>query len=142
MSSVSKVILVGNLGANPTSRQTGNGTAVASFVMATSEVWSKKSSEEEKRTEWHRVVAWARLAEIASSYLKKGSLVYVEGRLQTRSWEDDSGATSFVTEVIANRLVMLDRAANAKPDEEAGSAEPAANDVQAVAVSTDKDSAN
>jgi single-strand DNA-binding protein len=142
MSSVNKVILVGNLGANPTSRQTGNGTAVASFVMATSEVWSRKSSDQEKRTEWHRVVAWARLAEIASSYLKKGSLVYVEGRLQTRSWEDDSGATSFVTEVIANRLVMLDRAASAKRDEVIESAEPSADDVPAVAASNDQESSS
>lgn len=110
MSGVNKVILVGNLGGDPTMRYTPNGTAVCNFNVATSEKFTTKDGEKETRTEWHRVVAWARLAEICNEYLKKGKQVYVEGRLQTRSWEDQNGNKKYSTEVVANNMVMLGRA--------------------------------
>ncbi len=110
MSGVNKVILVGNLGADPSMRYTPNGTAVANFNIATTERFTNKNGERESRTEWHRIVAWARLAEICNQYLKKGKQVYIEGRLQTRTWEDQSGNKRSTTEVIANNMVMLGRA--------------------------------
>jgi single-strand DNA-binding protein len=109
MSGVNKVILVGNLGADPQLRYTPSGTAVANFNLATSERFTNKNGEKETRTEWHRVVAWARLAEICGEYLKKGKQVYIEGRLQTRSWEDQQGNKKYTTEVIAANMVMLGR---------------------------------
>ncbi|UCH84263.1 MAG: single-stranded DNA-binding protein [Candidatus Latescibacterota bacterium] len=109
MSGVNKVILVGNLGADPQLRYTQGGTAVANFNIATSERFTNKNGEREERTEWHRVVAWAKLAEICSEYLKKGKQVYIEGRLQTRSWEDQSGVKKYMTEVVASNMVMLGR---------------------------------
>ncbi|MFQ5512382.1 MAG: single-stranded DNA-binding protein [Candidatus Krumholzibacteriia bacterium] len=116
MSGVNKVILVGNLGADPTMRYTPSGTAVANFNVATSENFKNKNGDKETRTEWHRVVAWARLAEICNEYLKKGKQVYIEGRLQTRSWEDQSGTKKYSTEVVANNMVMLGRAGDAPMD--------------------------
>ncbi len=116
MSGVNKVILVGNLGADPTIRYTPNGTAVANFNIATSETFKNKNGEKETRTEWHRVVAWAKLAEICNEYLKKGKQVYIEGRLQTRSWEDQSGTKKYSTEVVARDMVMLGRAGDAPTD--------------------------
>ena len=110
MSGVNKVILVGNLGGDPTMRYTPSGTAVANFNIATTEKYTNRSGERESRTEWHRVVAWGRLAEICNQYLKKGKQIYVEGRLQTRNWEDQSGTKRYTTEVIANNMVMLGRA--------------------------------
>ena len=110
MSGVNKVILVGNLGSDPTMRYTSGGTAVANFNIATSETFKNKSGEKETRTEWHRVIAWARLAEICNEYLKKGKQVYIEGRLQTRSWDDKDGNKKYTTEVVANNMVMLGRA--------------------------------
>ena len=89
--SVNKVILVGNLGQDPELRYTPSGAAVTNFSIATNEVWKDKDGNQQDRTEWHRVVLWTRLAEIAGEYLKKGSKVYIEGRLQTRSWEDKEG---------------------------------------------------
>lgn len=125
MSGVNKVILVGNLGADPQLRYTQGGTAVANFNLATSERFTNKNGEREERTEWHRVVAWAKLAEICSEYLKKGKQIYIEGRLQTRSWEDQSGVKKYTTEVIAQNMVMLGRVgdtvdvpAQAGPDDE------------------------
>ena len=116
MSGVNKVILVGNLGADPTLRYTPTGTAVANFNMATSEGFKNKEGERETRTEWHRVVAWARLAEICNEYLKKGKQVYIEGRLQTRTWDDQNGNKRYTTEVVANNMVMLGRAGDAATD--------------------------
>jgi len=110
MSGVNKVILVGNLGADPTMRYTPNGTAVVNFSLATTEKFTNKTGERESRTEWHRVVAWSKLAEICNQYLKKGKQVYIEGRLQTRSWDDPSGNKRYTTEVVANNMVMLGRA--------------------------------
>ncbi len=107
MASVNKVILVGNLGADPEIRYTPSGTAVANFNLATREQWTNKSGEKEEKTEWHRIVAWARLGEICGEYLRKGSQVYVEGRLQTRAWEDRDGNKRYTTEIVAQVMQML-----------------------------------
>ena len=116
MSGVNKVILVGNLGSDPTLRYTPNGTAVCNFNIATSERFTNKEGEKETRTEWHRIVTWARLAEICNEYLKKGKQVYIEGRLQTRSWEDQNGNKKYTTEVVAANMVMLGRTGDAPMD--------------------------
>ncbi len=107
MAGVNKVILVGRLGADPEIRYTNTGTAVANFSLATTTNWVNKDGEREERTEWHRVVAFARLGEICGEYLNKGKQVYVEGRLQTRSWEDKDGNRRKTTEVVAQQLQML-----------------------------------
>ncbi|MBN2031655.1 MAG: single-stranded DNA-binding protein [Deltaproteobacteria bacterium] len=107
MASVNKVILVGNLGAEPEVRYTTSGKAVASFNLATKEQWTGKDGEKSDRTEWHRIVAWARLGEICGEYLHKGSQVYVEGRLQTRTWEDRDGNKRSTTEIVAQSMQML-----------------------------------
>jgi single-strand DNA-binding protein len=121
MSGVNKVILVGNLGADPTMRYTPSGTAVANFNLATTERFTNRNGERDSRTEWHRVVAWGRLAEICNQYLKKGKQIYVEGRLQTRTWEDQTGAKRYTTEVTALNMVMLGRVGEAEeaPTEDA-----------------------
>ncbi len=110
MSGVNKVILIGHLGADPQMRFTPNGTPVAQFNLATTERFNDRNGERQERTEWHRIVAWSRLAEICNQYLKKGKQVYVEGRLQTRSWEDQSGNKRYTTEIVANNMIMLGRA--------------------------------
>lgn len=120
MSGVNKVILVGNLGSDPTTRYTQSGTAVANFNIATSERFNNRQGEREERTEWHRIVAWGKLAEICQQYLKKGKQVYIEGRLQTRSWEDQQGNKRYTTEVVAREMVMLGRVGDS-PDVPAGS---------------------
>jgi single-strand DNA-binding protein len=114
MSGVNKVILIGNLGADPTMRYTPSGTAVANFNIATTERFTNRNGERDSRTEWHRVVAWGRLAEICNQYLKKGKQIYVEGRLQTRTWEDQSGTKRYTTEVVALNMVMLGRVGEAE----------------------------
>jgi single-strand DNA-binding protein len=107
MAGINKVILIGNLGSDPEVRYTPDGTAVANFNIATSDEWTDKDSgERKKRTEWHRIVAWRRLGEICGEYLSKGKQVYVEGKLQTRSWEKD-GVTRYTTEVIASDVQFL-----------------------------------
>ncbi len=106
---VNKVILIGNLGQDPEVRYMPNGGAVANVTIATTESWKDKNTgEPQERTEWHRVVFYRRLAEIAGEYLKKGSKVYVEGRLQTRKWQDRDGNDRYTTEIIANEMQMLD----------------------------------
>ncbi|HUU80657.1 MAG TPA: single-stranded DNA-binding protein [Acidobacteriota bacterium] len=107
MAGVNKVILIGNLGANPEVRYTPSGRAVANFRIATSEQWNTKEGQKEERTEWHRVVAWGRLGEICGEYLHKGKQVYLEGRLQTRAWEDRDGNKRYTTEVVAQTMQML-----------------------------------
>ena len=105
---VNKVMLIGHLGADPEVRYMPNGGAVANVTVATTESWKDKSSgEQQEKTEWHRVVFFARLAEIVGEYLKKGSQVYVEGRLQTRKWQDKSGVDRYTTEIVANEMQML-----------------------------------
>jgi single-strand DNA-binding protein len=106
---INKVILIGNLGQDPEVKYMPNGGAVANVTVATSESWKDKNTgESQERTEWHRVVFFRRLAEIAGEYLKKGSKVYIEGRLQTRKWQDQQGNDRYTTEIIANDMQMLD----------------------------------
>ena len=105
---INKVILVGNLGADPEVRYTNGGVAIANLRVATSDSWrNKESGEKQERTEWHRVVMFQRLAEIAQEYLKKGQRVYVEGRIQTRKWQDQQGNDRYSTEIVANEMLML-----------------------------------
>jgi single-strand DNA-binding protein len=104
--SVNKVILIGRLGKDPETRYMPNGEAVTNVAMATSENWKDKSGEKQEKTEWHNLVFYRRLAEIAGEYLKKGSQVYIEGKLQTRKWEKD-GVTRYTTEIIVNEMTML-----------------------------------
>lgn len=106
---INKVILIGNLGADPEVRYTQNSTAIANLSIATSETWKdKQSGEQREQTEWHRVVCYRRLAEIAGEYLRKGSKVYIEGRLQTRKWQGQDGKDNYTTEIVCNDLQMLD----------------------------------
>lgn len=107
MGGVNKVILIGRLGADPEIRYTPSGAPVATFRIATSEAWTNKDGQKEERTEWHRVVAWRKLAEISSEYLSKGKQVYIEGKLQTRSWEDREGRKRWTTEIVAINMQML-----------------------------------
>ena len=105
---VNKVILVGNLGRDPEVRYSPSGQAVANVTLATSESWKDKNTgEKQERTEWHRIVFFGRLAEIAGEYLKKGAQIYVEGRLQTRKWQDKDGHDRYTTEIVANDMQML-----------------------------------
>lgn len=107
MASLNKVILIGNLGADPEMRYTPAGRAVVNFRMATTRQWNTQDGERREETEWHRIVAFSKLAEICGQYLKKGAPVYVEGRLQTRSWEDQNGMKRYMTEIVANEMQML-----------------------------------
>jgi len=105
---INKVILIGNLGQDPESRTTPGGTTVTNIRIATSESWrDKQSGEMKEQTEWHTVVLWSRLGEIAAEYLKKGSQVYIEGRLQTRKWQDKSGNDRYTTEIVAGEMQMM-----------------------------------
>lgn len=113
MSGVNKVILVCNLGADPDIRYMPDGAAVANLSIATSESWTdKQTGEQHERTEWHRVVAFRRLAEIMGEYLRKGSKVYIEGRLKTRKWQGQDGQDRYSTEVVADQMQMLDARQN------------------------------
>jgi single-strand DNA-binding protein len=107
---VNKAILVGNLGADPEVRHTAGGTPVANFRIATTENYTNRDGQRESRTEWHRIVTFGKLAEICGQYLKKGKQVYIEGRIQTREWEDQSGTKKYTTEIVANQMQMLGRA--------------------------------
>jgi len=107
MASVNKVILVGNLGRDPEVRYMPEGGAIANVSVATTDTWKDKSGEKQERTEWHRVAFFGKLAEIAGEYLKKGSQIYVEGRLQTRKWQDKEGQERYTTEIVADRMQML-----------------------------------
>lgn len=109
MAGVNKVIIVGNLGNDPEVRYAANGSAIANISIATSESWTDKNSgDKQEKTEWHRVVMFNRLGEIAGEYLRKGSKVYVEGKLQTRKWQDNSGQDRYTTEIVASTMQMLD----------------------------------
>ena len=107
---VNKVILVGNLGTDPEIRQSPNGSVVANLNVATGEAWKDQQGQLQERTEWHRVVMFGRTAEIARDYLRKGSKLYLEGRLQTRKWQDKNGQDRYTTEIVAQEFQMLDRA--------------------------------
>ena len=107
MASVNKVILVGNLGRDPEMRFMPNGEAVCNFSIATTDSWKDKSGQKQERTEWHNIVIYRKLAEIAGEYLKKGRPVYIEGRLQTRKWQTKEGQDRYTTEIIADQMQML-----------------------------------
>ena len=121
MSGINKVILIGRLGRDPELRYTPEGTAVANFSLATSEEWHDNSSgEKREKTEWHNIVAWKKLGEICGEYLRKGSQVYIEGKLQTRSWEDKDGNKRYKTEIVANQMQMLSDKKPAPPKDRVG----------------------
>ena len=107
MSSLNKAMLIGRLGRDPDIRYTQDGTAVANFSIATSEFWTDKSGTRQERTEWHNIVAWRGLADLSKRYLSKGRQVYVEGRIQTREWDDRDGNKRRSTEIVANQMVLL-----------------------------------
>lgn len=130
MSGVNKAILVGNLGRDPEIRHMPNGGAVANLAIATSEKWKDKSTgEQQEKTEWHRVVLFKKLAEIAGEYLKKGSKVYIEGKIQTKKWQDNEGKDRYTTEIVGRELQMLDSRAGGTAQ---ASAAPAAQQAQPV----------
>ena len=105
--SLNKVMLLGRLGRDPEVRYTGSGKAMATFSLATSTRWRDQDGNDQERTEWHRIVAWGRLGEICGEYLSKGKQVYIEGRIQTRDWEDQEGAKRTTTEIVAGDMIML-----------------------------------
>lgn len=105
---VNKVILIGRLGNDPELKYTPSGTAVANFSLATNMVWKDQSGNQQEKTEWHRVVAWRKIAEIVGEWVKKGSRIYVEGRLETRSWDDQNGNKRYTTEVVVDNIELLD----------------------------------
>src|SRR5262245_15333085 len=107
MSGINKVILIGRLGADPELKTVTGGNNVARLSVATSENWTDREGQKQERTEWHRVVVWGKLAELCGKYLSKGRQVYVEGRLQTRSWEDNQGQKKYSTEIVANTVQFL-----------------------------------
>ena len=108
MANLNKVTLIGRLGQDPEIRYTQSGSAVANATIATNDYWTDKQGEKQERTEWHSIVLWGKLADLAQSYLKKGSQVYVEGRLQTRDWEDQQGQKHYKTEVVVTTMQFLD----------------------------------
>ena len=105
--SLNKAILIGNLGSDPEIRTTGSGSKVAQFSIATSRRWTNNAGEQQEKTEWHRIVAWSKLADIVERYVKKGQQVYIEGEIQYRSYEDKDGVTKYATEINARELMML-----------------------------------
>ncbi len=107
MASLNKVQIIGNLGGDPEVRAIGSGDKVANFNVATKEVFTDRSGQRQEKTEWHRVVVWRKLAEIAEKYLRKGSQIYVEGKLTTRSWDDQNGVKKYTTEIVAQNFQML-----------------------------------
>lgn len=107
MSSLNKVMLIGRLGKDPEIRYTTDGSAVANFSLATSESWTDKAGTRQERTEWHNIVAWTRLADLAKRYLAKGRQVYIEGRIRTREYDDKEGNKRRITEIVANQMVLL-----------------------------------
>ncbi|HEV2385955.1 MAG TPA: single-stranded DNA-binding protein [Candidatus Acidoferrales bacterium] len=142
--SVNKVILVGRLGKDPESRFTASGQQVCNFSLATDETFKDRAGERQKRTEWHRIVMWGRLAEIGQQYLKRGMLVYIEGRLQTRQWDDRAGNKRTSTDIIANVMRMLSpRSETAGAPAEPGVAEtqaaPEMDETQAGPAVSDED---
>ena len=112
MFGINKVILVGNLGADPEIRKTSNQQTVAQFSLATSESWINKDGDRQEKTEWHRIVVWGKLAETCAKHLAKGRQVFIEGRIQTRSWETEQGQKRFTTEIIAGQVLFLGKSNN------------------------------
>lgn len=125
---INKVILIGNLGADPETRFTGGGSAVTNISLATSESWrDKESGEQKEKTEWHRVVMFGKLAEIAGEYLTKGSQCYIEGKIQTRKWQDKDGNDRWTTEIVANQMTMLGKKGGGQAPAGDGGQEPPAS---------------
>lgn len=125
--SLNKAMLIGNLGKDPELRYTASGVAVATFTIATNESWKDQDGNLQERTEWHNIVAWRKLAEICGEWLKKGKKVYLEGRIQTRSYDDkNTGAKKYITEIVAENMIMLDggRGAQSEAPAAAGGAMP------------------
>jgi single-strand DNA-binding protein len=127
MSGVNKVIIVGRLGADPEIKTVSSGNNVARLSLATSENWVGKDGQRQERTEWHRVVVWGKLADLCGKYLSKGRQVYLEGRLQTRSWEDQQGQKRYTTEIVANTVQFLGGGAGATRDNEVSDDAPFQN---------------
>ena len=115
MASVNKVILIGNLGRDPELRYTPSGTAVANFTLATNEKWKSKNGEKQEHTEWHRIVAWGKLAEICGEYLHKGRQIYVEGTIRSRTYKDKEGVDRTSTEIRADNMIMLGKGEGGSP---------------------------
>ncbi len=134
MAGLNKVMIIGNLGTDPEMRYTANGNAVTTFRVACSRNYTGPDGERKEETEWFTVVTWNKLAETCSQFLQKGRRAYVEGRLQTRSWEGPDGQRRYRTEVIANTVLFLDRAQAAPLSEDAGAVEPEAVEAQEVPV--------
>jgi single-strand DNA-binding protein len=126
MSNLNKVMLIGRLGRDPEVRYTKSGSAVANIRMATTDFWKDRDGNRQERTEWHTVVAWGRLADLAQNYLKKGRLIYVEGRLQTRDWTDNQNVKRYATEIVANNIQFLERQDAAAARQERPEAPPQA----------------
>ena len=128
MNGINKVILIGHLGKDPELRNFEGGNVTAKFSLATTETYKDKTGNKVDSTEWHNVVMWSRLAEIAGKYLRKGSLIYVEGKLKTRSWDDKEGQKKYTTEVVADIMTMLDKKSSGdNNDSDSGSASAPAN---------------
>ena len=125
--SLNRVMLIGNLGKDPELRYTTSGVAVATFSLATNESWKDQDGNQQERTEWHNIVAWKKLAEICAEWLKKGKKVYIEGRIQTRSYDDkNTGAKKYMTEIVADNMIMLD----SKPGVEQSAPAPVTDDAR------------
>jgi len=133
MASVNKVILIGNLGRDPELRYAASGDAIASFSIATTDNWKDKDGQKQERTEWHRISVFGKLAEICGEYLKKGAPVYVEGKLQTRKWQDKEGNERQTTEVVADRMQMLGGRSAASENEQPSVTEAKPNEQKAGA---------
>lgn len=116
---INKAILIGNLGGDPELRHTPNGASVCNFSIATNESWTDKSGDKQERTEWHRIIVWGRTGEACAKHLSKGRQVYVEGRIQTRKWEDKDGITRFLTEVVAQHVQFLGGGGGGRRDDDA-----------------------
>ena len=136
--SLNKVMLIGHLGKDPELKYTPSGVAVATFSIATSEQWKDQDGNQQEKTEWHNIVAWRKLAEIVGEYLKKGKKVYIEGKLQTRTYEKD-GVKRYVTEIVADQLIMLDGGGGAGGQRNAGSGSAPADDMAPVVNDGPKD---
>lgn len=121
MASLNKVILIGNLGRDPEVRYTKSGSAVANFSVATTDTWKDRDGNRQERTEWHNIVAWAKLADFAQNYLRKGKSVFIEGRLQTRDWTDDQNVKHYKTEIVANNIQFVGRKEDGPGDSQGAS---------------------
>lgn len=136
--SLNKVMLIGNLGKDPELRYTTSGVAVATFSIATSESWKDADGNMQEKTEWHNIVAWRKLAEICGEWLKKGKKIYIEGRLQTRSYDDkNTGAKKYITEIVADNMIMLDGKGGMGESREGGSPMPVAEEQGSSAAKDD-----